>query len=219
MSDTTFVVLDNDNDNRKEFDNRSDAEEAAQTAREFGSDDVEVIVNDGTETDGGAKAAEVVDTPDADPREENDDMMMAEDDAPAPDFATGMNIGSDPLDVLPGWMTTQVSYNDRGDSSTTVNKRGCQVIAEYLGLDMVDRNVVKRAHETDFEFATYEVTMAKPDGRKFTGVGTARADESDQGDSAGWKLDMMAETRAYKRAVKSATGGGIEAFAKEQGAE
>lgn len=46
MSDTTFVVIDHDNDNRKEFDNRSDAEEAADTAREFGSDDVEVVVDD-----------------------------------------------------------------------------------------------------------------------------------------------------------------------------
>lgn len=205
MSETTFIVDDRDNDNRKEFDNRSDAEDAAATAREFGSDDVEVVIEDGTETDGGT--AEAVDAEPVGPTN-----------AETPDVDLGgMSIGADPLNVLPGWMTTQVSYNDRGDSSTTVNKRGCQVIAEYLGLDMVDRNVVKRAHETDFDFATYEITLRKPDGREFTGTGTARADPADQGEDAGWKLDMMAETRAYKRAVKSATGGGIEAFAKEQG--
>jgi hypothetical protein len=218
MSETTFTVIDHDRKNRKEFDNRADAEDAADTAREFGSDDVEIVVNDGAETDGG-NAAEVLAEETGKPQDEFEpdaDVPAPDDLESVPGVAGGMAIDSDPLDVLPGWMTTQVSYNDRGDSSTTVNKRGCQVIAEYLGLDMVDRNVVKRAHETDFEFATYEITMKKPDGRTFTGTGTARADESDQGDGAGWKLDMMAETRAYKRAVKSATGGGIEAFAKEQ---
>jgi hypothetical protein len=134
-----------------------------------------------------------------------------------PDVAGGMNIQRDPLNVLPSWMITDVTYQDRGDSSTTINKRGCKVIAEYLGLEETDNEPIKTAGETDFEYATYRVEMTKPDGRSFTGHGTARADESDQGEDAGWKLDMMAETRAYKRAVKSATGGGIEAFAKERG--
>jgi hypothetical protein len=200
-----WTVIDHDNDNRKVFDARSEAEDAAETAREFGSENVDVLApGDGADDSSDEKAP----TPVAE---------APADETGAVPLGGEMNIDSDPLEVLPGWMVTQVSYNDRGDSSTTINKRGCQVIAEYLGLDMVAREAIQRAHETDFEFATYEVTMAKPDGRRFTGVGTARADESDQGEGAGWKLDMMAETRAYKRAVKSATGGGIEAFAKEQG--
>jgi hypothetical protein len=135
----------------------------------------------------------------------------------SPDVVPGnFEIGQDPLAVLPGWMTTEVNYSDRGDSSTTVNKRGCQVIAEYLNLEP-EIEAVTRAEETDFEHATYHATITKPDGRTFSGSGTARATDADQGENAGWKLDMMAETRAYKRAVKNATGGGLEAFVKERG--
>lgn len=131
-----------------------------------------------------------------------------------PEFANYSSL-KDPLESLPGWMKTQVSYADRGDSSTTINKRGCQVIAEYLGLE-VETEALTRAEETDFDYATFKATVEKPDGRTFTGYGTARSTDSDQGDGSGWKLNMMSETRAFKRCVKAATGGGIEAFAKEQ---
>ncbi len=112
-------------------------------------------------------------------------------------------------------MKTEVSYAGRGDSSTTINKRGCQVIANYLGVD-VQTDAIESAPETGFEYAHYEAVAEHPDGRTATAHGVARADGVDQDDDAGWKVEMQAETRAYKRAVKQLTGGGVEAFAKEQ---
>lgn len=219
-----WTVWDPEKENAHHFESRADAEERIEKAKAdfdvdaelYGPGEApEVLYHGDVVTNGDVDNVEDAEAEAAQLIEAVDDSQPTES-MSAPAFADGVEIDSDPLDVLPGWMITQVSYNDRGDSSTTINKRGCQVIAEYLGLDMVDRDPIKRAHETDFEFATYEITMQKPDGRTFTGVGTARADDTDQGESAGWKLDMMAETRAYKRAVKSATGGGIEAFAKER---
>jgi len=230
-----WTVWDPDAENAHHFESRGDADARQETAKaDFGinaeiydpGELPDALYEDAgmepPEDDGEQMDVDLIDHgPDADEPEQGPEPVEAtpvptdESDAPAPDFANGLDISKDPLKVLPGWMTTQVSYSDRGDSSTTVNKRGCQVIAEYLGLD-TEIDDIKRAHETDFEFATYRCTVTKPDGRTFEGTGTARADSADQGEDAGWKLDMMAETRAYKRAVKAATGGGIEAFAKEQ---
>lgn len=243
-----WTVWDPDAENAHHFESRGDADARKETAEADFGIDAEIYSpgelpdalyhptheppEDDAEPEPEAEDAagedepmdvELIDhSPDADGSEpeavEATPVPTEEVDSPAPDFANGLDISKDPLKVLPGWMTTQVSYSDRGDSSTTVNKRGCQVIAEYLGLDP-EIHAVKRAHETDFDFATYRCTVTKPDGRTFEGTGTARADSADQGEDAGWKLDMMAETRAYKRAVKAATGGGIEAFAKEQAQE
>lgn len=196
-----WVVRDHERGNERPFGSRSEAEEAKANAVELGADpdDVE-IVPPGNETasDGG----EVVPT-----EAEGESMDMVPSD---------VGIDQDPLDVLPGWMTTTVDYSGRGDSSTTVNKRGCQVIAEYLGLEVVVESVTP-APETDFEHAHYRAEARTPDGRTFTAHGTARADGDDQEESEGWKLDMMAETRAYKRVVKNATGGGLKAFSEERG--
>lgn len=199
-------VIDHTNNNRRTAESRSEAEDMAETAREFGSEKVEI--QPPGETDGG-------ETETVEPTvvsQDSDETGVPES---ATDLSSALRITNDPLDVLPGWMKTEVSYSGRGDSSTTVNKRGCQVIAEYLGLE-VSREAITPAHETEFEYAYYKATAVKPDGREFTAHGAARADGDDQNENEGWKLDMMAGTRAYKRAVKTATGGGIEAFAKEQ---
>lgn len=177
--------------------------------------DVEVVQHgensESDEADTPKQDAEDADVLDTQPVEQDPD---ASEDAEMPEFAEYGTL-DDPLDNLPGWMKTDVSYNDRGDSSTTVNKRGCQVIANYLGLEY-ETTAITRASETGFEYAEFECSVTRPDGREYTGHGTARADGEDQSEDAGWKLDMQSETRAFKRAVKGATGGGIEAFAKEQ---
>lgn len=141
------------------------------------------------------------------------DTVDAEDTKNAMDVATQSL--SDPLETLPGWMKTEVSYSDRGDSSTTINKRGCEVIANFLNLEP-SFEVITSAEETEFEYAYHSCTVETDDGKTFTGYGTARADGEDQGESEGWKVEMMAQTRAYKRAVKFATGDGIEAFVEAQ---
>jgi len=162
---------------------------------------------DADESEGEPVDAEIVD---------HDSEKMHQQNFAQSDMAAARSM-QDPLSTLPGWMITEVSYSDRGDTTTTVNKRGCQVIASYLNLEY-ETDDTTRASDTDFEYAEFECTVTKPDGRTFTGHGTAKADGDDQNEGDGWKLDMLAETRAFKRAVKGATGGGIEAFAREQDA-
>lgn len=118
----------------------------------------------------------------------------------------------DPLETLPEWMKTEV---DRHGGDLDLNKRGCQVIANYLELD-VKPEPVKRAHDTDFEYAVFEAIVYRDGAEIARAEAEAHIDESNV---QKWDLNRMAETRAKKRATKWATGGGIEAFAKhEQGA-
>jgi len=212
----SFTVIDHERERTKVFEDRDDAEAAQETAEDLADDPNEIqFIKRAAPTydDWEPQTAEVV------AEEPETTIKPADTDQPANvgQVVEQFDIDQDPLSVLPSWMKSEVSYSDRGDSSVTVNKRGCQVIAEYLGIEP-EFTAVKRAHETDFEFATYECVVTKQDGRTFRGTGTARATDADQGEDAGWKLNMMAETRAYKRAVKAATGGGLEAFVKDQGA-
>jgi hypothetical protein len=210
------VILKNTNTGKeREFETVPEAKEQRQKLIEIGATPEELELREnGTATaqaDGGNTDGN--DTPDV--VEADTDATEALPDEPP--VGTDLSKGSmnDPLKTLPEWMITKVSYSDRGDTTTTVNKRGCQVIANYLGLE-TETEAITRASESEFEFAEFKATVTKPDGREYTGHGTARADGQDQGENDGWKLDMQAETRAYKRAVKAATGGGIEAFNSNQ---
>lgn len=128
-----------------------------------------------------------------------------------PKWAQSMPDGalSDPLDELPGWMKTEV---DRQGGDVDLNKRGCQVVARTLGLDF-DVDFLKRSHETDFQFAVCVVTVTDVDGVDHQATATAKASEDNVSEDG---IDEMAETRAKKRAVKWATGGGLEAILKTQ---
>lgn len=111
---------------------------------------------------------------------------------------------SDPLDELPDWMLTEV---DRRDGDVDLNKRGCQVVARALGLDW-DIEYVVEARDTGFEYATVRAIVTDTDGHKHTSTANAHVDEDNVSMDG---IDEMAETRAKKRAVKWATGGGLEA--------
>lgn len=165
---------------RHEYDSRQKAEQAHTTAKELGQD-AELIL------------------PDTDGEAETQLTEVAEVDAIA--------IDRDPVDTLPGWMIDRIERG--GQSSPHLNKRGCQVIARYLGLD-VRAEPVERAADTAFEYAEYSAYIAGDDGdRTYESRGFASIEED--GIDA-HNLDLQAETRAKKRAVKWATGGGIEAF-------
>jgi len=60
-------------------------------------------------------------------------------------------------------MKTEVSYAGRGDSSTTINKRGCQVIANYLGVD-VQTDAIESAPETGSSTRTTRLLPSIPMG-------------------------------------------------------
>jgi len=195
----------------RQFESRAQAEEQQEELEALGSE-IELIPPDGTENGTEPEQVEEPNEPMSDNTEDTEPELVEQ---PNDTDIVDTGIDHDPLNTLPKWMLTQVDYSGRGDTSTTVNKRGCQVIAAHLNLEY-DTEAITRASESDFEYAEFKCVVEKPDGRTYTGHGTALADGNDQPEDSKWTLDMQAETRAYKRAVKGATGGGIEAFAGDQ---
>lgn len=176
------------------FDNRQDAEDGMDThaalCEECGDGDVEITTGDGGST------PEVVDEPapveKAEPpsTETTDDGLQA----------LGDSLTDDPLDVLPGYMITEV------DGDPTLNKRGVSVLAFHYDVEVVDYEVVAYPHDTDYTGSVVQFTVER-EGKQYVGHGEAHADEVDKS-----KLLRMAETRAYKRAVIFATGTGIVGY-------
>jgi len=113
-----------------------------------------------------------------------------------------------PVESAPGWALSEVQ--ERG-GDLDLNKDGCQFVAAVLGVD-TDREFLERAETTGFEYAICECTARLGD-RSVTRTATAHIDESNV---AKHDMNRMAETRAYKRAVKSITGGGLLALAVDE---
>ncbi|MFB1066463.1 hypothetical protein [Natrinema sp. H-ect4] len=168
---SNWTIEDQETGETWEKDSRKEAEDAIEM---FGDErNLELVppgesAGDEAATDGGTTAAEVP-AEHGVPQEDEDDAAhpqgpparttgeMETADATPDDVSEAVELqgdGSvpleDPLSMLPGWMITEVSYNDRGDNSTTVNKRGCQVIARALDIE-VQTTAVTRASESDFE--------------------------------------------------------------------
>jgi hypothetical protein len=90
---------------------------------------------------------------------------------------------------------------------TYVRIAGYAAIARQADLRM-DYDAVTRARETEYEHAEYEAVVTTPDGEVLArDMGTAHADLEDMTDAEA-HLDELAITRAYRRAIRLATGGG-----------
>jgi len=125
---------------------------------------------------------EVVDEPERENGRDGD--LRRADHAGPPTPIPGGSL-EDPLETLPEWMKTAV---DRHGGDVDLNKRGCQVIANYLGFD-VDVEPIKRAHDTDFEYAVYEATASAPTASSWLAPKlrlTSRRATSRSGTYIGW---------------------------------
>jgi len=185
-------VVDHDNDNEKTAESRQDAEQKAETAREFGSENVEIIPpGDGTETDGGN--TEVVDVP-----KDSPDELMAD----AEEIPQSPSVADDPIDWVPSHFVDDIQ------GVPAINRKGYAVLAEQYGIQ-VTREFVTYPSETDFGYAEAEATAVTQDGREYSGFGSAHVDRQDGDDEH--LLGELAETRAIKRALALATGVGMTA--------
>lgn len=205
-----WVVVDHDRDNRKPAPSRSKAEEMAETAREFGSDDVEVKhVGKDTAADG--------DDPnnDSKPQGSESDTDGAEpvdaeviDHAPdAPDHSEeyanlpDRDVGEDPLTWMPG------EFIDTIDGAQAINRKGFEVLSHFYDIDVQPPEVMVSPHDSDHTYCQVRATVVTGDGRECSALGSAHVDRGDDPEL----LLEMADTRARKRALSIATGVGAVA--------
>lgn len=194
-TDAWRVVDHDNNDNVKPADSKADAEDKAQTAREFGSDNVSVVPpgeplpGGDPEPDGGE--VEVV-APDPEPQTTTADAAQ-------PDLPE-RNVGDDPLTWMPG------DFVDEIDGSQAINRKGFEVLAHFYDVD-VQSDLEVPPEDTDHEYCRVKATATTADGRVCEAYGSAHVD---RGDDKTLLLEM-AGTRARKRALSIATGVGAVA--------
>lgn len=215
-TDAEWTVVDHDNDgNRRTAESRSEAEEKAATAREFGSENVEIIppgqneVNEGSSDvrseieptpDGGN--AEVVDVDPEIVRHGDDadqEPTTAERAAELPE----RSVADDPLNWIPG------DFVDEIDGTQAINRKGYEVLSHFYEID-VAADLEVPPEETGFEYCRVKATATTPDGRVCEAYGSAHVDRDDDKTL----LLEMADTRARKRALSIATGVGAVAVAE-----
>jgi hypothetical protein len=192
---TEWLVVDHDADNRKPADSRRDAEEMAATARELGSDAVEILPVPAPSTDGGDQV-DVVDhgdpEPEADPGPERAAAELSE-----------RTVADDPISWLPGHFVDEI------DGTPAVNRKGFEVLSHFYDIS-VSADLQVAPEETNHEYARVKAIATTDDGRTCEAYGSAHVD---RGDAAELLLEM-AGTRARKRALSIATGTGAVAVAE-----
>jgi hypothetical protein len=204
MSQTTqtdeWTVIDNDHDNRRTADSRQEAEEMAETAREFGSSDVDVIPP-GNDTDDNSDESDAtepdvidVDSVDADPTPADPDVA-----ADLPE----RSVADDPLTWMPG------DFVDEIDGTPAVNRKGFEVLSHFYDIS-VHADLEAQPEDHDFEYCRVKATATTEDGRECEAYGSAHVDRGDDPEL----LLEMADTRARKRALSIATGVGAVAVAE-----
>jgi len=212
----TFEIKDYTNDRVMDVDSKSDGQDKLE---QFDEMDLELRTTDGAVVERNfepeePKSVEVVD--------ESEDTQLVESDAetveasydetdvldtqPTGEINPAKEV-HDPLALMPGWMKSEIQHGN-GDTGMDLNKKGTQVIADSQGYE-VNAECEISARESEWEYCRYRATVETPDGRTYNAVGDCHIDE--QGKNK-WDLERMAETRAKKRAVKWASGGGLEVF-------
>lgn len=204
-------IIDHRNNNEKQFRTLEEAKEARDNLIGIGAqpEDLE-IVELSTDGSGGSDVQESGQSNDEEQPKVTEPVKQETEPEPTQSDLVdlperGLN---NPLATLPEWMLTEIQHGR--NTSLDLNKDGSQVIANALDLS-VEAECEVSAKETDFEYCRYRATVETPDGKVFNAVGDARIDEKGKNHNK-WDLERKAETRAKKRAVKWATGGGVEAF-------
>jgi len=201
-SDEWRIVDHDNNDNVQTADSKSEAEQKADTAREFGSENVSIVPPGESLPTGGddpdpepeTVEAEVVD-PDPEPQTSSADAAKA--DLPERD------VGTDPLEWLPR------EFVDNIEGSMAVNRKGYEVLAHFYDVD-VEADLEVPPEDTEHEYCRVKATATTEDGRVCEAYGSAHVD---RGDDKTLLLEL-AGTRARKRALSIATGTGAVAVAE-----
>jgi len=217
-----FTVIDHDRENERTADTRSEAEDMAATAREFGSENVEIIPPGGDTSEwhpaeecpncgaicehGGCPECHVGGQPTEAETDGGDVEVLDADHEPEaipPEEVDRLpddrNVGQDPLKWMPG------EFVDTIDGTQSINRKGFEVLSHFYDVD-VSADLEVAPEETDHEYARVKAT-AEMDGREVEAFGSAHVDRGDDH----FLLLELADTRARKRALSIITGAGAVA--------
>lgn len=183
----SWTVYDPENDNRREFESRSAAEDAKADLEALGVSVELHPPNGSAETDGGNSVV------DAEPVETE----------PTPDDVESLperTVADDPLTWVPGHFVDDI------DGTQAINRRGYEVLSHFYEIS-VSASLQVGPDENDHEYARVKATAETPEGRTCEAFGSAHVDRGDDSEL----LLEMADTRARKRALAIATGVGAVA--------
>jgi hypothetical protein len=192
--------LDANNGSTRRFDTRAEAEATKAELEELGlSIDLthETDTQAQTVSDGGSVESDgtnAVAVPDSD-------------DGEAGDLPAASDVTEDPLSWMPDHFIDQI------EGVPSINRKGYAVLAEHYDIS-VTAEPLTIPSESDWEYAEFRAVATTPDGREYSGFGSAHVERGD--DKV--LLGEMAETRAVKRATSNATGVGMTAVAEMRSA-
>jgi len=203
-----FNLVDHKNDNKREFDSRSEAESQKADLENsnlgYSEGDLEIVP---VETDGDkAETRTIDDAKTAEPVEAEpvaDTEPVEPEGHDLPDEQPGVD--TDPLDWVPS------DFVDTIDGKQAINRKGYDVLAHHYNIS-VTTEVLVSPSETDFEYAEVVATAETEDGVTYTAHGSAHVDRGDDS----YLLLEMADTRSAKRATARATGVGMVAVQELQ---
>jgi hypothetical protein len=185
-------VLDADNGETRTFDSRSEAEDTKADLETLGLT-VELTYTEQSQTHPVSDGGEVV--------------VSDGNDGEGTDLPDAPGVSEDPLT----WMPTH--FIDHIDGVPAINRKGYSVLAEQYDIS-VTAEPLSIPSESDWEYAEFRAVATTPDGREYSGFGSAHVDRGDDKTLLG----EMAETRAVKRATANATGVGTVAIEEMQAA-
>lgn len=126
----------------------------------------------------------------------------------AQDLPNAPDVTEDPLTWMPD------HFVDSIEGVPSINRKGYAVLAEHYDISVV-AEPLSIPSESDWEHAEFRAVATTPDGREYSGFGSAHVERGDDKTLLG----EMAETRAVKRATANATGVGMVAIEEMQTAE
>jgi hypothetical protein len=183
-------VLDADNGETREFDQRAEAERTKADLEDLGL------------------TVELTHETQAEPVSDGGEVAVPDQaDGEATDLLASPDVSEDPL----SWMPSH--FIDHIEGIPAINRKGYAVLAEHYDIS-VTAEPLTIPSESDWEYAEFRAVATTPDGREYSGFGSAHIDRGD--DKV--LLGEMAETRAVKRATANATGVGMTAVSEMRSA-
>lgn len=183
-------VLDADNGETRAFDQRAEAERTKADLEDLGltvelthETQAEPVSDGGSVQTDGEQAVAVPDQ-----------------DGESATLPTSPDVTEDPLTWMPD------HFVDTIEGVPAINRKGYAVLAEHYDIS-VTAEPLSIPSESDWEYAEFRAVATTPDGREYSGFGSAHVERGD--DKV--LLGEMAETRAVKRATANATGIGMTA--------